>query len=215
MSQLTVYGVAQSRAARTLWMCRELGLEFDHQPIHFTDPKLHSDDYRDINPNSRIPSIRDGDFSLWESMAINLYLAKKHGGELCPRSLQEEALALQWSFWVMTEVEKPLLNVLLQRATFPAGSAEEKYFRERVPKDPGVEAANIQALERPLSALDSELGGRSWLVDDRFTVADLNVASVLAWARRAQLDLGPWPHLSGWLDRCLARPAAAAAKRPQ
>src|SRR6187401_142709 len=132
MSQLKVYGTPMSRAARTLWMCRELGLDFENVPVHFADGSSKTPEYLAINPNGRIPAIQDGDFTLYESMAINLYLARRHPGPLMPTTLEDEALAWQWSFWVMTEVEKPLVTVLLQRLQLPAGSPEEKYFRQRV-----------------------------------------------------------------------------------
>lgn len=210
MSRLKLYGVPMSRASRTLWMCRELGLDFEHVPIHFADGSAKTAEYLDVNPNGRIPAIVDGDLKLWESMAINLYLARKHGGGLCPRDLEEEALAWQWSFWVMTEVEKPLLTVLLQRLELPADSAEAKFFRERVPRDPEAEAASLALLERPLRVLDGSLAGQDYLVNQRFTVADLNVASVMSWAPRARVDLGPYSNAARWLDRCLSRPAFGA-----
>ncbi len=207
MAKLKVYGTPQSRAMRTLWLCRELGLDFDHEPTHFTDPALRADTYLAINPNGRIPSIQDGNLSLWESMAINLYLAKKHGGALAPRNLEEEAVATQWSLWVMTEVEKPALDTMLRRMKFPAGSKEEAYFATRFPKDEAAEAKNVEALDRPFGALERSLAGRDYLLGDRFTVADLNVAAVMAWARAARIDLAAYPRVRSWLDRCLSRPA--------
>jgi glutathione S-transferase len=62
-----------------------------------------------VNPNGRIPAIDDNGFKLWESMAINLYLAKKHGCDLLPKTMVDESQAIQWSFWAMTELEKPAL----------------------------------------------------------------------------------------------------------
>jgi glutathione S-transferase len=188
-------------------MCRELELDIEYHEVHFLGAEIKSAEFRKLNPNQRIPVIRDGDFVLWESMAINLYLARKHGGPIAAASLEEEALVWQWSFWVMTEIEKPALGVLLQRASLPPGSKEEKYFRERVPKDEAQEQASLAALERPLLVLDEQLAGREFLIAPRFTVADLNVASVLAWAKMARVDLGPYPNVAAWLDRCLTRPA--------
>jgi glutathione S-transferase len=189
-------------------MCRELKLDFEHRDTHFAGEEIRSPEYHQINPNQRIPALRDGDFVLWESLAINLYLARKYPSELTLGFLEEEALAWQWSFWVMTEVEKSVLGVLLRRSKFPEGSVEEKYFSERFPKDPAQEQALIDALDRPLRALEAHLQGREYLVAPRFTVADLNVASVLAWAKRAKLDLAAFPSVAAWLERCLSRPAS-------
>jgi glutathione S-transferase len=194
---LKVFGTKGSRAVRALWMCRELGIPHEHVEVHFLA----------INPNGKIPAIDDDGFRLWESMAINIYLAKKHASPLLPRDLQQEMLVLQWSFWVMTEVEKPVLAVMLQRLELPEGSPAAKYLRERNPKDPVEERKALDALEKPLSVLEKHLEGRDYLLGADFTVADLNVASVLSWAMTAKLDLSGRPNVLQWLKRCIARPA--------
>ncbi|HVS65942.1 MAG TPA: glutathione S-transferase family protein [Thermoanaerobaculia bacterium] len=217
-NRIRIFGVPMSRAARVHWMARELGLDAEHVPIGFADGSNKTPEYLALNPNGRLPTLEDGGLVLWESMAINLYLARKYGpgglGEgLAPRDLEEDALAMQWSFWVMTEIEKPLLRLTLARLELPEDSVEGRYFRERVPQGPEIEAAAEQELERPLAVLDGVLADREFLVAERFTVADLNVASVMAWSRQARLDLSRWPNVAGWLARCLGRsgfrPAAA------
>jgi glutathione S-transferase len=200
MSKLKIFGVPASRAVRTLWMAQELGLDYEHNPVHFAGDEIKADSYRRINPNSRIPAIVDGDLTLWESMAINLYLARKHGGPLQPKTLADEARALQWSFWVMTEVEKSTLALLFQ-----AMAPEDK-------RKPEVVAASTEELQRPFGVLNEALSGSPYLLGSDFTVADLNVASVLTWAKMAKLDLSAWPHLRDWLNRCTSRPALQAAR---
>jgi len=194
---MKIYGIPQSRAGRCLWMARELGLQHENVPVHFRATR-DSPELLKVNPNARIPAIECDGFALYESMAINLYLAKKHGAgtPIAPASLEEEVLATQWSFWVMTEIEKPVLTLLLHAM----GMA------------PAEEAALAQArtaLERPFGVLEQHLAGQDWLMGGRFTVADLNVASEMAWAKAAKLDLSPWPRVAAWLGRCLGRPAFA------
>ena len=63
---------------------------------------------------------------------------------------------------------------------------------------------------RPVGTWRATLDGKQYLIGDRFTVADLNVASVLSWTQMAQLDLSSRPHLQAWLGRCLGRPAFGA-----
>jgi glutathione S-transferase len=112
---LKIYGVALSRAGRTLWMAEELGLPYEHVKTTFTGG-TRTPEYLKINPNGHIPAIDEDGFTLWESMAINLYLAKKHGaGRLYPTRLEDEARAWQWSFWGMTEVERPAMTALFNR----------------------------------------------------------------------------------------------------
>jgi glutathione S-transferase len=201
---LKIYGHPGSRAARPLWVCRELGLQYEHVPTHFADGGTKSAEFLAINPAGRIPAIDDGGFRLAESMAINIYLAKKHGGELAPQSLEDEARMLQWSFWAMTEVEKSLLAIFMQRAELPPGSAVEKYFRERAP---------IKALEHPLSVLNGHLANQQYLLGDSFTLADLNVASVLSMGLAAKFDFSGYPNVQQWLTRCVSRPAARPPKK--
>ena len=210
---LKIYGHPGSRAARPLWVCRELGVQYEHIPTHFADGGTKSPQFLAINPAGRIPAIDDDGFCLAESMAINVYLAKKHGGELAPRSLEDEARMLQWSFWAMTEVEKPLVTLFMQRFEVPTGSEIEKYFRERSPKDPATEQAALKAVEHPLSVLNGHLAKQDYLLGSSFTLADLNVASVLSMGLAAKFDYGPYPNVQQWLGRCLSRPAARPPKK--
>ena len=75
---LKIYGIPRSRAFRTLWMAKELGLEYENIAIDMGKGETRSPDYLAINPNGHIPAIDDDGVILWESMAVNLYLAKKY-----------------------------------------------------------------------------------------------------------------------------------------
>ena len=198
---LIVYGTSRSRALRVLWMAEELGIEFEHRAINFsTDTK--TPEFLSINPNGRVPTlITESGEVLWESMAINLYLAKHYGGELAPSDAWQEALAVQWSFWVMTELEKNLLEVLFSTLGILGQEV-----------DPERAASYAELLKRPLEVLESALSERQWLMGDNFSVADLNVASVLTFSKMAKVDLSPYPAVSKWLDTCLSRPALQRAR---
>lgn len=201
---LKIYGVTQSRAFRPLWVMHELGLEFEQVALDFHGDALKTAEYRALNPNGRIPTLVDGDLVLWESMAITLYLARRYGGDsgLWPDSISGEALAWQWSFWVMTEVERALLSVLMHSRVLPA----EK-------RDPAKVSRNLGVLKGPFAVLDQALAGRDYLVGGAFTIADLNVASVLSWCKPARVHLDEYPQLDAWLARCLDRPARKLAQR--
>jgi glutathione S-transferase len=138
-------------------------------------------------------------------MAINLYLAKKYDKSgLYPARLEDEARAWQWSFWGMTEVERPVLTTMMNRAIFPENQ-----------RDPATADAAEKSLAAPLKALDGVLGPTLYLLGDHFTVADLNVASILAWARPAQIDMSTFPKVAEWLKNCAERPAARATRQMQ
>jgi glutathione S-transferase len=195
---LTLYGAMASRAHRNVWMLKELGLPFVHEPTPFMDGSTHRPEFLALNPNGRVPVLDDDGFRIHESMAINLYLARKHGGPLAPAGLHEEALATQWSFWVVTEVEKPLLFASANRKLFAQGSRDEEQAQMAIGK-----------LARPFKVLEAHLAARPHLLGERFTVADLNVATVMDLAPQCGIALTDWPRVQAWHQRCLARPAAA------
>src|ERR1700692_416703 len=107
MSGLRIYGIARTRAYRALWVAMELGLDYEHLPIEIGDAGARSPDFLAINPNGRLPVIVDDGFVLFESLAITLYLAKKHSsGKLYPATYEDEARAWQRSFWAIAEGDR-------------------------------------------------------------------------------------------------------------
>jgi glutathione S-transferase len=198
MADLKIYGIAQSRTFRTLWMVFELGVDYEQVELGFGEDGVRSPSFLAINPNGRVPTIKDGDFVLWESMAINLYLAKKHGRGLYPNDLSGEAKCWQWSFWAVTEIDQPIITWATNDFILPP----EK-------RDPAKAAEALAQLQRPLGALEKQLAQTAHLIGPDFTVADLNLASAMFRARR--MDLAKFPKIKSWLDRCYARPAAIAA----
>ena len=197
---IKIYGPVASRAARALWIVHELGIPFEHMGMEMKD--LKTPDYLKVNPNGKVPTLVDGEFKLFESMAINLYLAKRFNKDgFWPASAEDQARCYQWSFWGMTEVEKPLLTILIDMFM----TAPDKRKPEAV-----AEAQN--ALPKPLAVLDAALAGRDYLLGSTFTVADLNLASILSWSRPIKYDFKPFANAGAWLDRCLGRPAFKAAR---
>ena len=200
---LKIYGVARSRAARVLWMAKELGLDYEHMKVDFAAGETRRPAHLALNPNGHVPVIDDDGFILWESMAINLYFAKKYGaGGLYPSRLEDEARAWQWSLWGMTEVERPLLTAMMNRAIFPENQ-----------RDAAAADAAEKTLAQPLGVLEGVLGRSPYLLGEHFTVADLNVASILVWARPAQIDMSAFPKVAEWLRICAERPAARATRQ--
>lgn len=195
-----LYGISGSRALRAIWGIEETGIDYEHVPQHFRDAKS-SAEYTAINPNGRIPALVDGDLVLFESMAINLYLAKTYGGDLYPRDAAGEAKAWQWSVWAISEIEPLQMQIVIQKLFVPADK-----------RDQAVIDNAVKGLDRPLKVLDAELAKRPYLLGDRFTVADLNVAAVLMLLDMVQQDYSQYAHVKRWMNACQARPALARAR---
>ena len=201
MARLKIYGIARTRAFRVLWMAEELGLDYEHIAIETGAAGARQPGYLAVNPNGRLPAIDDDGFVMWESLAINIYLAKKHAtGTLYPASPLGEAKVAQWSLWAANEIERAT-NVW-------------SFHAERLPpaeRDPKIAAAAIELLAPPFRVLDRTLTDQPYLLGGEFTVADLNVAAVAL--RSIAMDLSATPHYHDWLRRCYDRPAAQNVSR--
>ena len=208
---LTIYGVYRSRASRNYWLAGELGLPVVSVPViqarRLDDPlaadaplNTRSPDFLAVNPTGLIPCIDDGGFVMTESLAINLYLARKHGGPLSGQTLTEEAEMLQWTMWAATEVEPHAVKIIL---TLDAKAAESEAGRLAI-------RGAAKALKACFQRLDLHLAATGHIVGDRFTVADLNVAEVFRYAMSQPQLFDEAPNVKAWLERCQSRPAFKA-----
>jgi glutathione S-transferase len=194
---LRIYGCLRSRASRTVWLAKELGIPYELVPViqayrlpdaKAADAPLNtaSAEFRKINPNGHIPSIEDDGLVLHESLAINLYLARRHGGPLGPDDIGEEGLMTMWSFWAVTECEPHTIAVLGKKDVANA----------------------VAALRKPFAALEATLReGGGYVVGGRFTAADINLAEVIRYAQGATELFAAHPAIADWIARCQARPA--------
>jgi len=193
---LQLYGNPLSRAMRCLWMLEEMGEPYELIEKTTRAGDLQTPEYLRLNPNARIPTLVDGDLALWESMAINIYLSQKYQGPMHCGSAEALGKAAQWSFWAMLELEELLLELLNHRAVLPEAVRDPSH----------AERAEL-LLQKPLRVLNGSLEGRPFLAGDSFSLADLNVASILVWGKMARLDLAAHPNAARWLNACLGRPA--------
>jgi glutathione S-transferase len=201
---IKLYGIPQSRASRCLWMLEELGVPYENVPVSFVGD-AQKPDFLKINPNGRIPALDDDGVILFESLAINLHLARKYdaGRGLWPKSADDQSRAIQWSIWAMTEAEPPVMRVLMNRAFLPEPQRNEAEAQ-----------AGEQALQKPVRVLEGFLRDRPYLLGDAFTVADLNVHAVLGWAPTlGKVRFDATPNAAAWLKRCGERPALARATK--
>jgi glutathione S-transferase len=203
---LTLYGVYRSRASRPLWLLAECGAEFRHIPViqayrlpdaAAPDAPLNtaSAEFLAVNPMGQIPALTDGDLLLTESLAITQHIARTRGGDLGPKDAAELAQMENWSLFAATSVEVPALEILY--ATRDGDT----------PQGRGVIAIAAEKLRRPLARLNRQFETADYLVGNRFTVADINMAECCRYAQAHPALLAEFPALDGWLKRCQSRPA--------
>ena len=194
---IKLYGQARSRASRALWMLEELGIAYEHVPVRpYTESRAL--DYLRINPNGHIPALEDDGFILWESLAINLYLAEKYASApMWPANMRDHARTYQWSLWAANEVEPRIVSI-------GRGLAKN-------PRDEVAVSAGLEQLAAAFRVLENELDGRGYLLGEEFTVADLTLAATIrepgeqGVAGIAAIELAPFPRITRWLDCCGAR----------
>lgn len=199
---ITLYGSNRSRASRCAWALEEVGAKYERNMM--AEPgALKTADYMKINPNGKAPAMTDGDVNLFESLAINLYVAKNYGkAPFWPASKADQAKAEMWTMWAATEAEPRAIGLLVERVFKP----EDK-------RDPAKAAAFEEELKPRMEVLNSVLAGKDNLLGNDFTVADLNVAAVVAAAVPAKFDMAVYPNVDRWLKAATSRPAFTKSRQ--
>lgn len=208
---LKIYGVYKSRATRILWLVEELGMPFELVPViqayKLKDPmaadarlNTRSPEFLAVNPMGSIPTIEDDGLVLNESLAQTLYVAKKQGGTIAPRDLNEEAQMLQWSLFAATSIETEALKISMTNVSGKLSTPEGQ-----------AEAAEVaKMLARPLGVLEKHFTQHDYAVGGRFTVADINLAEVVRYAQTYQPLFDAHPKTAEWLARVQGRPGFKA-----
>ncbi len=196
---IEIFGPVRSRTSRCLWTAEECGAEYKHHSLDLAAGEHRSAENLALNPNGRVPFMRNEELVLFESAAICLYMAERHpeANLLPPRPSQDAALFDQWMFWITTELEQALWTMGKHSFALP-----EEYRVE------GMRKTALFEFDRATKVLAKALTGRGFLVGQHFTLVDLMASHTLSWARRFDIDLGS-AELERYLDLHLARPAFA------
>ncbi len=194
---IQIYGPAGSSAGRCFWALEEIGVPYEAVPINFKNQDHKKPEYLRMNPNGKVPVLRDGDYVLWESMAINLYLAEKYKPALLGADLYEKADILKWSFWGLAEYQKPIIDAFIQKVFVPEAH-----------RDNALIAKCLEKIAPLNQILNQHLEGRSYIVGTAFSLGDINVATVAKLCPMIGIDLSQFPAIQSWLGRLMERPAA-------
>lgn len=198
---LTIYGRANSiNVRKVLWLCDELGIDYRREDWGqgFRDP--NDPEYLALNPNGLVPTIRDGDFTMWESDAIVRYLAQREGrDDLYPSGLQQRAVVEQWMNWYGTNFSQSF------RYAFHALIRKNPAFADRERID-----SSLRACAGRVAILDAHLAtGGPYVAGADFTCADILMgAGVNRWMHMPA-DKPACPAVASYYTRLSERPAYA------
>lgn len=175
---LKLYGAGFSRASIIRWYLEELAVPYEFVSLDMQAGEHRQPEYLAINPTGKVPAIVDGDFKLWESGAILLYLAEKYGK--MPASLEGRSEIAQW--------------VLFGNATLGPGIF--------------VEASREKELPKLMTPLNEILTKQPFFLGQDFSVVDVAVGSILCYIpMMLKLDLSVYPAVLDYIKRLSERPA--------
>lgn len=201
---LKIYGQPKSRAFRVLWMANEAGLAYEHIPVTIMVEGAQCKEpwFVEINPNARVPAIDDDGFRMWESAAINLYLAEKSKCSIYPTTPQGRGRMLQWAFFTSNDIEPPMITMFQNRVLFPPEKRNAAL----------ADSAEAQLLAK-LAILEGHLEKNKYFGGDAWDMADFMVASVTYTLAAIKYDLAKFPKFNAWLMASIERPAALVARK--
>jgi glutathione S-transferase len=191
-------------ALRTRAVVFELGLPVELEEVNLRDPAIKVGTLAPWNPNTKVPVLVDGDFSLWESRAINAYLAA--GSPLYPDDRRRRAIIDQWCYWQAIHLGPAMHRVNWERylkARFTGGGAP----------DEAVVASGLKESAQFLKVLDDALAGKDWIAGE-LSIADFTLASSFMYRGVAGLPVADYPSVSAWIARLESRPSWQKAAAP-
>jgi len=178
---LKLYGGVRSRASIVRWYLEELGIPYEFVTLDMAAGEHRQPAFLEINPVGKVPAIVDGDFKLWESGAILLYLAEKYGKTAL--SLEQRATLNQW--------------ITFANATLGPGVFGEENREREMP--------------RLMTMLNQRFEQHPFILGEEFSVADVAVGAVLTFIPiMLQLDLSGYPAVLSYMQRMTERPAFQA-----
>jgi glutathione S-transferase len=201
--ELTLWGVTTSRTLRAHWALAELAVPYQRRPIRPRTGETKTEDFTRLTARQKIPLLQDGALVLTESGAIVAYLSDRYGTDanrLVPLDPVLRSQCLEWSFFVISELDAASLYVIRRHDALrhiyghapTANQAAVEYF-----------AAQMRSVERALR------DGRSFIMGETFTAADIFLSTCLSWAARYGVQI--CDVACEYNTRVMARPAYAKA----
>lgn len=193
-------------SVKVMAVLNHLGIQPEIEILDLTKGESQTPEFKALNPNGKIPTLQDGDFILWESHAIMRYLAEKHESDLIPTDIQRRAEMNQWLSWHLAHLGPAIGGVIWERVA-------SKFFEGYEPDEHNHKKC-LANLERFAPVLDKHLENRKFVVGDKLTLADFDMASSFIHIEMAQLPVTRYKHIMLWFQRIVEIPAFRNALPP-
>jgi glutathione S-transferase len=180
-------------------VANNLNVPLEFEVVDLTKGGSRTPDFLAINPTGRTPTLVDGDFKLWETLAIMQYIAGKKPNALWPNDTKIRADITRWQSWTLAHwTRDACVPLLFERFV--------KQFLNMGQPDQAAIAKGFEAYGKEAAMLNTHLTKQQYLVGNTLTIADFAAASPLFYAKQAELPLQPYPQIRGWFDRVSALP---------
>lgn len=199
---ITFYYSPQSNATRIRWSLAELGLPHDTVKLDLRAGDQKKPEFLALNPNGKVPTLVLDGTPMFESIAIQIALGERYGVQrgLWPAlDSPEHIQALTWIIWGQVTLGATLFRYMQNTSDwFPKESHNAKQAE-----------MSLTELKSLLTILDNRLEGREYLTGSQFTLADLDLTSVMGWGlQAAKIDISPYKNLTTWLKKIQQRPSS-------
>jgi glutathione S-transferase len=207
---LTFYFAPMSTASITEAVLAELDIPFELVTLNISVGDTRKPEFLKINPNGRVPAIVHEGVAIWESSAITMYLGEVFGVDkkLYPTPGPKRGEAMKWIAWSNVTFAEPASRLFASLPPEMQGDAETNSQEKVAPEMKSavaMEKAKADLIDC-LRILNGGLEGRAFLIGD-YSLADTHLQGIVGWIGSMDIDLTPFPNVTGWLKCCYKRPA--------
>jgi glutathione S-transferase len=200
MTELYVFPPSP-RAFKVMAIANYLGIEPTLHVVDLIKGEQKSPHYTALNPNMRMPTLRDGDYVLWESNAILQYLAaKRPESGLLPADEKARLDVTRWQFWDLAHWDPAC-------AVFIFENVVKSVVLKSGEPDAAALAKATESFHRLAQVLDGQLKGKKFVTGDTLTVADFSLAAPMNYAEMARFPAEPYSEIKRWYGTLRALPA--------
>jgi glutathione S-transferase len=194
---IKLYGIGLSFNVNKVRYCLNyLGLDFEWEQTNPMQGENQTEEYRNISATGKIPAIEVDGTSIFESNAINKYLATTNNSDLYPQDPKERAVVDAWSDYGAIHIANAMGRVLFNRVMAPMMGT---------PVDESSINTGLEWLGKYLPICDKQLGANKYIAGNTLTLADINLLAILDPVELAQIDLSPYSNVVKWRDNLKAQ----------
>ncbi len=180
---------------KVIFLFKEINVPFEREDYGRLFDNTATPEYLAMNPTQKVPTLVDGDVSIWESHTILRYVASKEKSPLLPADLAARSHVERWMDWLLAALNAPYLGG----------------FRDA--KKPEAERASdtVKNLVAELAILEKQLAKDTWVAGADFSLADIALGPIVKRCVAFPFNMPTMPHITAWLAKLEARPAFVAA----